>query len=142
MQDAVEREGNVAAHHALDCLELFLVHARAGDAIRQLRLGRLYADLHVIETGGDEPLEQRVVEKRSLRDQVGVQPAGGGRFDDAERRIGHERRLPARYVDLQNAQVRGFTDDALPRRDVELVAVGAEVQGIITVRTLQVAAIR
>ena len=119
------------------------MHARAGDAIRQLRLGRLYADLHVIETGGDEPVEQRVVEKRALRDQVGVEAAGARRASTTPSAAsGTSVGSPPDTWICRTPKSAASPTTRCHDADVELVAVGAEVQRIIAVRTLQVAAIR
>ena len=59
VQHAVQRQRDAAAHDARDRLELARVDARPGDLVGEQRLGRLHADLHVLEPGGEQAVEQR-----------------------------------------------------------------------------------
>ena len=74
----------------------------SSDAISQLCFGRLDADLDVIEPGIDQLIEPRVVEKRSLRDEVRIQTRTR-RGVDQQREVAAQCRLAAGKVRLDDA---------------------------------------
>ncbi len=102
VQYAVKGERNLSYAHAPQRVELLFVHGGAGNAIGQLLLRSLYADLDVVEAVLEQPIEQRLVEERSLSNQVGVE-ARTRRGADERGEVAAQRRFAAREVRLDDA---------------------------------------
>ena len=89
-----------------------------------------------------QAVEQRVVEKRPLRDQIRVETGGGRRLDERNEIASaasarRPRNALERRRDRRPVARRGSTASV-----VELVAIRSQVERVIAVRALQIAAIR
>ncbi len=125
MQYAVEGECNLAFAHAPKRIELLFVHLRSGNAIGQLSLRSLDADLDVIEPVIEQAVEQVVVKKCSLCDQVCVK-AGTRCVADKRREVATQRWFTAREMRLNHARFGRIAQDGGPLLGRELVSILAQ----------------
>src|SRR5262249_150245 len=112
-----------------------------GDPVRLRRADVLDGDLNVVEAEVTKALEPRAGERDATRDEVRIEvELTGGRDQGLE--VVADQWLPARHVDLDDAQLLRLAEYPLPRGRIELGIVARVVEWIGAVHAAEWAAIR
>ena len=109
------------------------------DAVGVVGRRVLDRDLHVIEAGGRQPLETLARQRDGRRDQIRVE-ADLGRLGDDRLQVLPHRRLAAREMELQHAELRRLRQHVEPHLRRQLACDALELERVGAIGTLQRAA--
>src|SRR5262249_34905687 len=129
VEHRVERERKAELLHPAGDDELPVVGAESGDAIRGRRYRVLDRNLDVVEAQLAESSEPFPAKRNPAGDQVRVEIEPARFLDEDFEVVAHEG-LAAGEIQLHDAEILGFAEDAAPGSRVELSIVAPVVEWI------------
>jgi len=113
VNDEIQRESDAAGFKPAENADFMLVRMRIGDFSSDFRPGTLEAELEMVEAGGEQSIEARLVKGKSGGNEIHIQSGRASRFHKIHK-IGAGKRLPASEINLEDAGFGSLEEDAGP----------------------------